>query len=312
MIRLCAAAVFACAALSLAAPCQEPAPIDATPLEKADPSLVTWTSATKFPTYPPMLRLPSASERAARITALETRNPGFAVTLDATGRLSSMTSTLMPCSLVEARLKDSVTHYVTAAAIDPWFDRLAWSLEQRNWDALGHVALPTSAQRSTTRVTFERDRTDAGLVPRFVLHFWSDPRPTPRAGKVLSQAALRGLVKNCQLEAVRTHCAPCRPPGPCQCARDVRARRACGSNLAFDVLDHFVEKNGERRYLRIATGNVDPAGLKEYEDAPWNLEGRPLPMFDAVTGGGVAKLWEGEAPPVPVDPQPEPVHGMIP
>ncbi len=312
MKRLCAAAVFALASFSLAAPCQEPAPIDATLLEKANPSLVTWTSATKFATYPPMLKLPSESERAARIAALEARNPGFKVTLDDTGRLISLSSTSMPCPLVEARLKDSVTHFVSAAAIDPWFDQLAWALEQRNWDALGHLALPTKAQRSTTRVIFERDRSDAGVTPRFVLQFWSDPRPTPRAGKLLSQAALRGLVKNCQLEAVRTRCAPCRPPGPCQCAHDVRARRACGANLAFDVLDHFVEKNGERRYLRIATGNVDPSGLREYEDAPWNLVGRPLPMFDAVTGGGVAKLWEDENLPVPVDPQPEPVRGLIP
>lgn len=312
MIRLCAVAVFALASLSLAAPCQEPAPVDATPLENADPSLVTWTSATKFPTYPPTLKLPSDSERAARVATLEARNPGFKVTLDATGRLIGVSSTSMPCSLVEARLKDSVTHYVSAADIHPWFDELAWALEQRNWDALGHLALPPKAKRSMARVSFERDRTDAGVTPRFVLQFWSDPRPIPRAGKVLSQSALRGLVKNCQLEAVRTRCAPCRPPGPCQCAHDVRARRACGANLAFDVLDHSVEKNGERRYLRIATGNADASGLKEYEDAPWNLVGRPLPMFDAVTGGSVSTLWEGEAVPVPLDPQPEPVHGLIP
>lgn len=232
--------------------------------------------------------------------------------LDDTGRLVSLSSTSMPCALVEARSKDSVTNYVSAAAIDPWFDELAWALEQRNWDALGHLSAPTKAKRSMVRVTFERDRTDGGLVPRFVLSFWSDPRPTPRAGKVLSQAALRGLVKNCQLEAVRTHCAPCAPPGPCQCARDVRARRACGSNLVFDVRDHFVESDGVRRYLRIATGNADDTGLPRYEGAPWNFVGRPLPMFDAVTGGAVMKLWDGENLPVPVDPQPEPVHGLIP
>lgn len=69
MSRLCAAAVFVLSSVVFAAPCQEPAPIDATPLEKADPSLVTWTSATKFSTYPPTLKLPSQAERAARITA---------------------------------------------------------------------------------------------------------------------------------------------------------------------------------------------------------------------------------------------------
>lgn len=312
MIRLCAATMFAVASFSLAAPCQEPAPIDATPLEKADPSLVTWTSATKFSTYPPTVKLLSESERAARIAALEARNPGFTVKVDDTGRLVSLSSTSMPCALVEARAKDSVTNFVSAAAIDPWFDELAWALEQRNWDALGHAALPTKEKRSTARVIFERDRSDGGLVPRFVLQFWSDPRPIPRAGKVLSQAALRGLVKNCQLEAVRTHCAPCAPPGPCRCARDVRARRACGSNLVFDVLDHFVESDGVRRYLRIATGNADDRGLPHHEDASWNFVGRPLPMFDAVTGGGVMKLWENENAPVPIDPQPEPVHGLIP
>lgn len=312
MTRLCAAAVVALASFSLAAPCQEPGAVDVTPLEKADPSLVTWTSATKFPTYPPTLKLPSASERAARIATLEARNPGFSVTLDDTGRLVSMSSTVMPCSLVEARQKDSVTYYSTVDRIDPWFDELAWVLEQRNWDALGHLSLPTKAKRSTARVTFERDRSDAGVTPRFVMQFWSDPRPTPRAGKVLSQAALRGLVKNCQLEAVRMNCPPCRPPGPCACARFVRARRACGANLVFDVRDHYVEKDGVRRYLRIATGNADDTGLPRYEDAPWNFAGRPLPMFDAVTGGGVLKLWEDENAPVPVDPQPEPVHGMVP
>ncbi|MBM4776324.1 MAG: hypothetical protein GQE15_01360 [Archangiaceae bacterium] len=312
MSRLCAAAVFALASLSAAAPCREPAPIDATPLEKADPSLVTWTSATKFATYPPTLKLPSASELAARVAKLEARNPGFTVKVDDTGRLVSLSSTSMPCALVEARAKDSVTNSVSAAAIDPWFDELAWAVEQRNWDALGHLVLPTKAKRSMARVIFERDRTDGGLLPRFVLQFWSDPRPVPRAGRVLSQSALRGLVKNCQLEAARETCAPCQPPGPCPCARFVRARRACGANLVFDVRDHYVEKNGERRYLRIATGNVSDIGLPRFEDAPWNLTARPLPMFDAVTGGAVMQLWEDENLPVPVDQQAEPVHGMIP
>lgn len=312
MKRLCAAALFVIASVGFAAPCQQPPPIDATPLEKADPSLVTWTSATKFSTYPPTLKLPSAPERAARISTLEARNPGFTVKLDDTGRLVSLSSTSMPCALVEARSKDSVTHYVNAAAIDPWFDELAWALEQRNWDALGHVALPTKANRSMARVSFERDRSDGGLTPRFVLSFWSDPRPVPRAGKVLSQAALRALVKNCQLEAVRMNCPPCRPPGPCACERLVRARRACGANLVFDVRDHFVERDGVRRYLRIATGNADDTGLPRFEDAAWNFVGRPLPMFDAVTGGAVMQLWESENLPVPVDPQPEPVHGLVP
>jgi len=310
--RLCAAIAGCLAAVAVGAPCRDPGPIEATPLDKADPAVTTWTRATKFGPQQAVVKLPTPEERAARVAALSSRNPGFSISLDETGRLQSVSSSDLPCRVIEARLKDGFTFYARSQDIDPWFDELAWALEIRNWDALGHERAPTKAQRSSARVTFERARTDGGVEVRFMLTFWSDPRPIPRAGKLLSPSAMRALVKNCQLEAVRVHCAPCRPPGPCRCARDVRAQRPCGANLTFNVVDHYVEQDGVRRYLRIATPGVDDKGLPRHEDAPWNIVSRPLPLLDAVTGADVTKLWETEFLPVPVDEQPEPIHGMVP
>lgn len=310
MIRLCAATVFAVASFSLAAPCQEPAPIDATRLEKANPALVTWSTDTKFSTYPPTVKLVSAAERASRVAVLEARNRGFRIMVDQTGRLVSFTSTKMPCALLDARLKDSVSNYLSADAIDPWFDQLAWALEQRNWDALGHARLPTKEQRSAVRVTFEREQTRQGLVVQFVLTFWSDPRPAPTAGQVLTMDALHALVKECQLEASGGTCAPCAPGIRCACHSFVRETRPCGSNLVFDVRAYELETKGVRRYLQLASAQVDVENLPRYPDATWRLV-TPY-LFDAVTGKNALTLWTGEGAPCPVSRPYDLIHGMMP
>jgi hypothetical protein len=296
--------VLAAPAAALGAPCVEPAP-PPPPLAQADPALLTWNAQTRFRTYPPAIPLLTDEQLAERRRRLEARNPGFTVELDETGRVVRFLSAQLPCDVRETLEARPITSFSRREDIPRWFVDRARALEQANWDALGYAGPPPESRRVSVRVTFAARSGDGGVEPVAVFTF-ADPRPIPRAGTPLGDATLLSKVKGCRLEATRRTCAPCAPPGPdgpssCPCASFVKARRSCDGAIVFQVEDHFVDAEGDRRFYRIATGSPS-SRLPQHADAPWNVASDPEVLTrDAITGAPALPLWKVRGSgPIPV------------